>query len=81
MEDKLTRTEKKKLESELRRKGVLHMPLNKHHRNCLEIFICDRCTVDLCAQYFNSFHVKHVHLYLRCNIYSIFVLISTTFIV
>ena len=56
----MTRTEKRKRESELRRKGILHVPVNKRHRNCLNISRCVRCNVDLSAQCFNHFHGQHV---------------------
>ena len=52
MEDVLIRTEKKKLESELRRKGILYVTVNKLHRNCLNVSRCIRCNDDICAQCF-----------------------------
>ena len=56
MEDRMTITEKDKLESELRRKGILHEPVNKRHSNCLNVSRCVCCNVDLCAKCFNNFH-------------------------
>ena len=43
----MTRTEKNKPESELRRKGIPHVPVNKRHRNCMNISRCVKCNVDL----------------------------------
>ena len=60
MEDRMTRIEKNKLELILRRKGILHGSVDKRHRNCLNVYICVKCNVNICAYCFNRFHGKHV---------------------
>ena len=56
MGDRMTRTEKMKLESELRRKRILHVPVKKCHFNCLNFSGGIKFNVDLCAKSFNNFH-------------------------
>ena len=36
------------------------MPVNKRHVNFLNVSICVKCSVNLCAQCFNSFHGTNV---------------------
>ena len=60
MKDIISITEKKKLESKLRRKGILYGPVNKHHCNFLNVSRCVKCNVDIGAHCFNNFHGQHV---------------------